>query len=117
MKVKTPQAGGICRSLQGRDKGRYYLIKSVNADGSVLLVDGNFKRLAAPKKKNLKHIALLPEKAAVIAEKFLDGRQVFDTEIFSALKAYNNPQSAGNASDGAEDFPNYDKENICLKTT
>ena len=92
MKVKTPVIGGICQSRQGRDKGRYYLIKSVNPDGSVLLVDGNFKRLAAPKKKNLKHIKLLPEKAEAIAEKFYDGRQVFDSEIYSALKIYNNPQ-------------------------
>ncbi len=100
MKVKTPVAGGICRSLQGRDKGRYYLIKTVNADGSLLLVDGNFKRLASPKKKNLKHVALLPEKAEAIAEKLSGGKQVFDTEVFSALKAYNAAQSA-ETPDGA----------------
>lgn len=98
MKVKTPDIGGICQSRQGRDKGRYYLIKAVNTDGSVMLVDGNFKRLAAPKKKNLKHVRLLPDKAEAIAEKFSDGRQVFDTEIYSALKAYNTARTAENAS-------------------
>ena len=92
MKVKTPLIGGICLSLQGRDKGRYYLIKEVNPDGTVMLVDGNFKRLAAPKKKNLKHLKLLPERAESIAAKFEDGTKVFDTEIYSALKTYNNPQ-------------------------
>ena len=89
MKVKTPQIGAICKSLQGRDKGRYYLIKEINADGTVMVVDGNFKRFASPKKKNLKHLKLLPETAESIAEKLKDGRQVFDTEIFSALKAHN----------------------------
>ena len=80
--------GGICQSLQGRDKGRYYLIKEIT-EGSVLVVDGNFKRLAAPKKKNLKHLRLLPEKAEKVAEKLIAGRQVFDTEVYSALRVYN----------------------------
>ncbi len=92
MKVKEPQVGGICRSRQGRDKDRYYLIKSINGDGTVMLVDGNFKRLAAPKRKNVKHLILLPDRAETIAEKLIEGKQVFDTEVFSALKAYNTPQ-------------------------
>ena len=99
MKVKEPTIGGICQSRQGRDKDRYYLIKSVNPDGTVMLVDGNFKRLSAPKKKNLKHLRLLPDRAETIAEKLSDGRQVFDTEIYSALKTYNNPQKENEESD------------------
>lgn len=91
MKVKTPEIGGICQSTQGRDKDRYYLIKLIYADGAVGVVDGNFKKLAEPKKKNLKHIRLLPVKAEAIAAKLADGRQVFDTEVYSALKTYNNP--------------------------
>ena len=91
MKVKIPEIGGICQSTQGRDKDRYYLIKLIYADGAVGVVDGNFKKLAEPKKKNLKHVRLLPVKAEAIAAKLADGRQVFDTEVYSALKAYNNP--------------------------
>lgn len=105
MKVKTPEIGGICQSRRGRDVGRYYLIKSVASDGYVMLVDGNFKRLATPKRKNVKHLYLLPYKAEGIAEKLLQGKQVFDTEIFSALKAYNAAQRPENASDGAEESP------------
>lgn len=95
MKVKTPEAGGICISTQGRDKDRYYVIVSVEKDGTVLVTDGNFKRLAAPKRKNVRHLRLLPEKAESIAAKFLAGEKVFDTEIFSALKNYNNPKPDG----------------------
>ena len=91
MKVKIPVIGGICQSTQGRDKDRYYLIKTVYEDGTVGVVDGNFKKLASPKRKNLKHVRLLPEKAESIADKFEDGRQVFDTEVYSALKNYNYP--------------------------
>ena len=54
-------------------------------------MDGNFKKLANPKKKNVKHVRLLPDKAETILAKFADGRQVFDSEIYSALKIYNNP--------------------------
>ena len=92
MKVKTPKTGGICQSLKGRDKDRFYLIKDVNGDGTVMLVDGNFKRLAAPKKKNLKHIRLLPDTVESIAEKLLAGKQVFDTEVYSALRPFNETQ-------------------------
>ena len=92
MKLKIPVIGGICQSTQGRDKDRFYLIKEIYPDGSVGVVDGNFRKLAAPKRKNLKHVRLLPEKADSIAEKFIDGRQVFDSEVFSALKSYNYPQ-------------------------
>ena len=91
MKVKIPVVGGICQSTQGRDKDRYYIIRIIFEDGSVGVVDGNFKKLSSPKKKNIKHLRLLPEKAETIAAKFADGRQVFDTEIYSALKLYNNP--------------------------
>ena len=96
MKVKIPVVGGICQSTQGRDKDRYYLIKTVYPDGAVGLVDGNFKKLAEPKRKNLKNIRLLPEKAEAIAAKLADGRQVFDSEVYSALKTYNNPPQETN---------------------
>ena len=92
MKLKIPMIGGICQSTQGRDKGRYYLIKLIYPDGSVGVVDGNFKKLATPKRKNIKHVRLLPEKAETIALKLIDGRQVFDTEVYSALKGYNCPK-------------------------
>lgn len=89
MRVKEPVVGGICQSTQGRDKDRYYLIKTVYPDGAVGVVDGNFKKLADPKRKNVKHIRLLPDKAETIAAKLADGRQVFDSEVYSALKTYN----------------------------
>ena len=91
MKVKEPVIGGLCQSLQGRDKDRYYLIKCIYPDNAVGVVDGNFKKLANPKKKNLKHVRLLPEKAESIAAKLAEGTKVFDTEIYSFLKTYNNP--------------------------
>lgn len=94
MKVITPAVGGICQSKQGRDKDRYYLIVGVETGGLIAVADGNFKKLAAPKKKNIKHLKLLPEKAENIAAKLIEGKLVYDSEIYSALKNYNYPKPA-----------------------
>ena len=86
MKKTEAVPGGIAISTQGRDEGRYYLIKEGLPGGYILVCDGNYKKLASPKKKSLKHVKLLPETAEVIAEKFLCGGKVFDSEVYSALK-------------------------------
>ena len=89
MKKTEAVPGGIAISTQGRDEGRYYLIKEVLPGGYILVCDGNYKKLASPKKKSLKHVRLLPEKVETIAEKFSCGGKVFDSEGYSALKAFN----------------------------
>ena len=89
MKKTEAVPGGIAISTQGRDEGRYYLIKEVLPGGYILVCDGNYKKLASPKKKSLKHVRLLPEKVENIAEKFSCGGKVFDSEVYSALKAFN----------------------------
>lgn len=99
MKNKTAEIGGICQSKQGRDKDRYYIIVGLNADGTIAVADGNFKKLATPKNKNFRHLRLLPEKAETIGAKLLEGRQVYDSEIYSALKSYNFPETAGNVKE------------------
>lgn len=80
--------GGIALSTQGRDEGRYYLIKEVLPQSYVLVCDGEFKKLSSPKKKSLKHLKLLPARAEAIGEKLANGSRVFDSEVYSALKSY-----------------------------
>ncbi len=96
MKVQEPVIGGICQSNQGRDKGRYYIIYRLAAKDAVMAVDGNFKKFVNPKKKNLKHLRLLPEKAETIAAKLAEGVMVYDSEVYSALKNYNYPKTEEN---------------------
>ena len=88
MKKTEAVPGGIVLSTQGRDEGRYYLIKEVLPDGYIYVCDGNYKKLASPKKKSLKHVKLLPDRAEAIGEKLSYGGKVFDSEVYSALKAY-----------------------------
>ena len=40
----------------------------------------------------MKHVRLLPEKVETIAEKFSCGGKVFDSEVYSALKAQGSPE-------------------------
>jgi len=49
------KAGSVVLSSAGHDKGRFMLV--VGADGGrVLLADGKERKLASPKKKNIRHI-------------------------------------------------------------
>ena len=89
MKVQAPVVGGICESLQGRDKNNYYIIAEIHADGRVSVVDGNYKKLASPKKKNVKHVSDSGVKLESIAQKLLNNQKVFDSEVKSALRQLN----------------------------
>lgn len=52
MEIKT---GSVIISSAGHDKGRFMLV--VGADGGrVLVADGKERKLAAPKRKNIRHI-------------------------------------------------------------
>ncbi len=84
MKVSTPKLGGICQSLQGRDKGCYYVIVRLG-EGEVYVADGKYKLIASPKKKNPKHIRLLPKFVALIEERASEGKPVYDNEIKFAI--------------------------------
>ena len=85
MKVKTPEIGGVCESLQGRDSGSVYIILSAEG-GFVFVADGISRKAANPKKKNIKHIRLLPVKAEEIAKLIAEGKPVYDYQIAYALK-------------------------------
>ena len=50
MKVKTPERGEIVESVQGRDKGCFYVVCEVRGN-SVLVADGVKRKLA--KKRTL----------------------------------------------------------------
>ena len=51
--------GRFAVSLQGRDKGRVFMITETPEENFVMLCDGELRRLEKPKRKKLKHIKLL----------------------------------------------------------
>lgn len=87
MKVKIPVVGGICESLTGRDKGTIYVIYRVADASSVLVVDGKFKTVCNPKKKNLKHIRLSKYNAKEFGAD-VSCEKIHDSQIAYAIKSY-----------------------------
>jgi len=55
-KAVETKPGLMVRSLAGRDKGRFMVVVSAE-NGFVFLADGKERKLASPKKKNVRHIA------------------------------------------------------------
>ncbi|MBO5328293.1 MAG: KOW domain-containing RNA-binding protein [Clostridia bacterium] len=90
MKLKTPIIGGVAVSLQGRDKGCFYLIIKVE-NGFAYLCNGKEKPLNSLKRKNVKHLSLLPAVEKEIAERLANGKKVYDYEIATVLKKYRKP--------------------------
>ena len=84
MKVKTATVGGIVQSTQGRDKGNFYLITAIDGE-SIYVVDGRKRQLTTPKKKNVKHVALLPIFYPEIIERIAQGKNE-DTQIQIAIQ-------------------------------
>lgn len=80
--------GSVVLSKQGRDKGHYFLVTAVS-DGVVFLADGHMRKLAAPKKKNVKHVSDSGLKLETIAQKIVKEQKVFDSEVKSALRQLN----------------------------
>ncbi len=80
--------GMVVKATAGRDKDKYFVV--VKVDGPyVWLVDGKTRRLIAPKKKKVIHIELTGDILSGIANKICENKQIFDSEIKSALRNYN----------------------------
>lgn len=95
MKVNEIRTGGIVKSLAGRDKGRLYMI--VGREGDVLLLaDGKYRPAESPKRKNRRHVYLLPVFFPEIAENLAQGKNE-NSRIRAALKA---PACAPHATGG-----------------
>ncbi len=52
------QIGQVVRSKAGRDKDRVFLVLAIVDQHHVMLVDGDLRRLANPKKKKIKHLVI-----------------------------------------------------------
>ena len=85
MKARPTELGRVVISTQGHDEGRWYAILSVLDERMVLLVDGDTRKLAKPKKKQVKHLRALPLTIQVEG-KGASGGPLADSDIRKALK-------------------------------
>ena len=87
--MKVVKIGSFVKSKQGRDKDNIYIVKRI-FDKKLELVDGAERKLSNPKTKNTKHIEVLDGFAEKIAEKFVQEKNVFDAEVYSAIRKFKN---------------------------
>ncbi len=83
------QIGDVVLSLKGRDSGRFYVVASKVSEDFVMIADGEKHLLSKTKLKKIKHLKRSGDRLDSIGDKFLEGKQVFDSEIRSALRSYN----------------------------
>ena len=84
--------GSVVLSTQGRDKGMYFVVVAVGKD-VVYLADGGMRKLNAPKKKNVKHVSHSGVVLESISAKLHEGKKVFDSEVKSALRQFNQKEN------------------------
>ena len=78
--------GCIIKSRAGRDKGKYFMVYSFDGGEYVYLVDGVLRKLAAPKKKKVKHIDHTGQVLETLGQKIQQEMKIFDAEVRRALE-------------------------------
>lgn len=78
--------GRLVQSTAGRDSGKFYIILDQVDDTIVRVVDGEGRKVALPKKKNIKHLRVRPEVSEEIREKLLTGQRASDADVRKALQ-------------------------------
>lgn len=78
--------GQLVVSVAGRDRGKYYLVLEKTVNNTVRVADGEYRKVAGPKKKNVKHISPLPQIDPEFVEKIQSGRKITDLDVRKALK-------------------------------
>ena len=83
------ELGQIVFSKAGRDSGKYFVVVELVGEDRVKIADGTTRRIKKAKLKNVKHLQSDGDVLAKIADKLKNGQQIFDAELFSALRFYN----------------------------
>jgi len=82
--------GDVVLSKKGRDAGSYFMVVMLQGD-FVYVADGNKHVLSKAKKKNVKHLSYANAHLDGISDKLHKGLKVFDSEVKSALRQFNQP--------------------------
>ena len=80
------EPGRVVESIQGRDRGGFFLVLENAGDGIVTIADGSRHRLAHPKKKKTKHLRAKP--VLLDLERLRpEGGKLQDSDLRRALEA------------------------------
>lgn len=81
-----PKVGMVVLSRMGRDRGKHLMVTALIDPEFVEICDGKYRKLGAPKRKRWKHLVPTGKTIETIATKLIEGKKVFDSELYSALR-------------------------------
>lgn len=87
MPVDRISLGQLVKSHAGRDSGHVYLVVGLKTPTMALVADGRDRKVAKPKKKNIRHISVLKSIDKGVAAKIASGLAVTDEEVRQAIHA------------------------------
>ncbi len=67
--TKDVTIGQYVRSKAGRDRDRVFIVTQVVDEKYVLIADGDLRRIEKPKKKKIRHLAVLAQVSETLKEK------------------------------------------------
>jgi ribosomal protein L14E/L6E/L27E len=67
--TKDIQIGQFVRSKAGRDRDRVFIVMKIVDEKYVLIADGDLRRIEKPKKKKIRHLALLSSVSTSLKDK------------------------------------------------
>lgn len=73
--------GEIVRSKAGRDRGKHFVVLSLEKEQYLYIADGDLRKVDKPKKKKTKHLAKTGIVLTEVAEKLKNGKKVTNTEL------------------------------------
>lgn len=83
------ELGEVVYSKAGRDSKSYYIVVEIVNENAVKIADGGLRKIQKAKLKNIKHVKSIGVVLEKIKSKLQKGMKVFNPEIYSALKEYN----------------------------
>lgn len=83
------QLGQVVRSKAGRDKGKVFVVLDIVDNEYVLLADGDYRKIDAPKKKKIKHLIVYKTIIEDLNEKLMAKQKINNAYIRKALDPFN----------------------------
>lgn len=95
------EIGQLVSSKAGRDAGRKYIVIGVLDDKHVLVADGAAKKVAQPKKKNIRHLVAHRHIATEITQALQQKRKLTNEQLRLAIQSFTDtPEEREEVSSG-----------------
>ena len=74
------QIGSVVKAAAGRDRDSFFVVTAM-ADGFCMIADGKSRKLASPKRKNMKHLHF--------TDSVIELNDITDKKLRTMLRGYN----------------------------